>query len=433
MKLVTAVLVCIGMGGCSDPKEGIGTQSTDESMHAMTIKESKYEVTYQPDTVVVAQEAMQFLSTPIRGKNELVFAAAAKLHLNLEKGKVTIFPMAALVRVQSWQEVGGNIVVQTAPAVLTDAIKEADIRSLTEISWNELLAQADEQERAFTFHLFPEAVAEEELGHAYASFSRTFGPFKGLSVTFTLKPEAGNKLAYEITAKASKKAHKNPINRSQFAERYGTSYLNANEFQPVSSEYVDNTRGFSGEEEPVDYTSSESLRSSRDSSVGLEGGTKGFLKASGSISGFQSRFNLQIRSASVNSVDFDFSSVQGDMKLESASLSGLASTFHLKIPIEYSITVPLGGVIPLTFTLGAELSFRPIVDVGTAGSAKLCFYARYDGSTGLQYSNGIFSNQSQVSERTTENCPDTDTVSAGRVTVGMGSTVTFPAETVSSR
>ena len=127
----------------------------------------------------------------------------------------------------------------------------------------------------------------------------------------------------------------------------------------------------------------------------------------------------------------DFKSLSGEIKLEAAALQGLLSTFRLNIPIEYTFTVPIGGVLPLTFTLGADLSFRPILDMGTAGSSQMCFVIAYDGSTGLEWSDGTFSNQSTVTRRDVSTCPDQETVSAGRLTVGLGATFNFPKFKVS--
>ncbi len=439
-----AVAAC----GSDEPADGPSAVAGDSesSMHVMRQVKDKYDVTYQPGTVIVSDKAMQYMATPVIGSNRLEFSIDAKPHLDLEKNQVTIFPMAALVRVISWEEQADRIVIHTGPATLTEAIKDAVIQTEVRIDWQELAARANEAAPGVRFSLFSDAVASDELS---TSFSHTWKHDEtGLKINFKLKPESADKLGFEITASAGKKAYKKSIKRDEFARLFPTRYANANAFQPVAAEEslgpnsrfadaggtVDNARTGGDESEsyqPPDAPPAEAPGEPGELTASVSGGTKGFAKASGHMSGFSQLMDLQIRDGEVQDFVLDFKSLSGEIKLEAASLQGLVSTFNLSVPIEYTFTVPVGGIIPLTFTLGADVSFRPIIEQGTSGSSKLCFVIAYDGSTGLEWSDGAFSNQSTVTRREVDTCPDQETVSAGRLTVGMGATFNFPKFKVS--
>lgn len=424
----------------------VGEADSAPAMHVMKRVRDKFEVTYQPDTVIVSDKAMQYLATPVVGSNRLEFSREAKPHLDLEEGKVTIFPMAALVRVVSWEETADRIVVRTEPASLTDAIKDADIQSEVEISWQQLTSRNEIGQPGFRLSLLRDAVASDGVGEASTSISYTWKHPTGLKIDFKLKPESADKLGFEISASASGTAYKKSVKPDEFARMFPTRYRNGNAFQPVMADEslgpnsrtasagstIDNSRSTgSAAYEPPDGAPATAPGDSDGLTVSLKGGTKGFAKASGHMSGFTQLLDLEIRDGEVQDMVIDFKSLSGEVKLEAAALQGLVSTFNLSIPVEYSFTVPLGGIIPLTFTLGAEISFRPIIEQGTSGSSQLCFLVAYDGSTGLEWSDGSFSNQSSVRRRDVGTCPNQETVSAGRLTVGMGATFNFPKFKVS--
>jgi hypothetical protein len=404
-------------------------------MHTMQILKNLHEVTYQPETVIVDDAAMQFMAAPIIGNDELVFDAAAEPHLSLEKGKVTIFPLAALRRVVDWRKVGDQIFVDTQPAILTDAIRDADIDTLVQISWNDYIAGLPKQGRTVTFNVFPQALAASS---PTASISRSF-QYKFLTVTIKFMPKAGNVLAYELTVKVNRKVKTESIVRGAFPGTFPTEYLNRDQFQPVSSAYAENLRSVDG---GADYTSSGGeTNAAPDSagandrrqgtvSVGGDAGTKGFVKATGQISGFQQAFSMRVENSTLSDLNVATRSLKADVKVESASLAGVVGTFYIQVPLKYSFLVPI-GVIPLKITIGADVSFRPIVSEGTSGSTKLCFAASYDASMGIRYNAGAFSNQSEVKDREANRCVDSETVSAGTLTVGMGATVKLPTVQVS--
>ncbi|MEO1246442.1 MAG: hypothetical protein AAFX56_12240 [Pseudomonadota bacterium] len=408
----------------------------DRQMHTMERLKEKYEVSYQPGTVIVSNEAMRYMARPVFDSNELVFSLDAKPHLDLEENAVTIFPMAALVRVVSWRESGDSIIVQTEPAALTDAIKDADIESVVEIGWSQVVSQHAAPESGIRFSLIPAAHAGEETGRMYGSISQSF-EHEGIKLTYSLKPQSADRLNFQITLSANKEMYKKALKQEDLERKYPTSYVNGDAFQPVRADesYGDNTRdtgtGADYSQPPSEAGGSNYLG---DTGGGVSANVKGaigFAKATGHISGFQQWFDLKISDGVPQDVYIDFKSLSGEVKLEAATLAGLVSTMQLSVPIEYVVTVPIGGIIPLTFTIGADLSFRPIIERGTSGSSKLCMMFAYDGSTGLRYSNGSFSNESTFRKRTASMCKNDETVSAGRLTVGLGTTFKVPRFKVS--
>ena len=426
----------------SDPPERPGSKSDGDiiaegGMHSVRKIKDKFEVTYQDDTVIVAEDAMRYMAPITDDYQNLEFSIEAKEHLNLEQGKVTIFPLAALGRVESVQERGDKILVKLSPAKLTDAIKDADIESVVEIGWKKLTDGSASNfgikpAGPITISIFNQAIAADEVGVWENSITFKF-TYKHVEFEFKLIPESLDKLKFEISAKASTKAHKKPIKPEEVARDFPNQRVNASnahadyyhhdEFQPVASDGVP-----SGGEPSGGEWSEGDGGDGWSESLGdhLVGEIKGVAKVTGHISGLTQALDMEINDGALGKFYFDLKQLSGEMKIESVSLSGLASTINLKIPLEYSIPIAI-GFIPSTLKIGAELSFRPIVDLGTSGSSQLCFMARYDGSTGFKWENGSFSNQSVVRERTAETCPDSETVSAGRVTVGMGTTAKFPS------
>jgi hypothetical protein len=85
----------------------------DGRFHSVRVIKEKYEVVYQDDTVIVSEEAMRSLLSISEDQETLEFEGTARPLLNLQRGKVTIFPLTALRRVVSWQETGEKIIVET--------------------------------------------------------------------------------------------------------------------------------------------------------------------------------------------------------------------------------------------------------------------------------------------------------------------------------
>lgn len=437
MRIRISIILLLGscqlLVSCGSDDGSDGSQSDDGvvtsvgAFHSVRTIKEKFEVTYHDDTVIVSEDAMRFMAPTYDDPKLLEFSIDAEPYLNLEAGKVTIFPRAVLRRVVSWQKSGDKILVKTEPAILTEAYKDADIESVVEIGWQKLqqgavVSTGIQQNGPVTFRFFSDAYAEDTdgTGEWTTEFSRKF-KHKGLTVEFKLMPESWDKLKFEITASASKAANKKSFNEEEIAANFPNQRVNAgtahadyyhhDEFMPVESDGI---------------AEEDSDRSMTSFTAGLSGNAKGFAKATGYISGLTQVLDIEINDSELGAFYYDLKSLQGQLKIESVSMEGLIGTFNLKIPLEISIPMLVGG-LPVTLKLGAEFSFRPIVKSGSEGSAKMCFIASYDGSTGLRFENGTFKNEAVTREKTADTCPNSETVSAGKFTVGLGTTVKFPS------
>lgn len=393
--------------------------------HTVRSVKEKYEVTYHDDTVIVSEEAMRYMAPIYDDPERLEFAIDAKPHLHLERGKVTIFPLAALRRVVSWQESGNKILVKTEPAILTDAIKDADIELVTKIDWTGANQQTSgtqgvQQTGPAWIQLFPAAYAYDPSDDDGSRTIKFKLKHKGVKVELTLIPEHADKLAFEIVASTYKESKFQSYDSREIAERFPNrrynarnahDYFHGNAFQPVSDVSEDHVPGGFRE-------GGESGRGG-----GTEVGAKGFAKGFGHISNIGQALRISIADSELSNFAFLLTDLTVNIQLESVALDGIVGTYYLKVPLEIYIPMRI-GLIPVTLVLGAEFSFRPIVETG---SSKLCFQAKWQGSSGIKFTEGGFRNATDVEENYLGTCPDSETVSAALYTVGMGATVKFPS------
>lgn len=414
--------------------------------HTVRSVKEKYEVTYHDDTVIVSEEAMRSLVSISEDQETLEFEVAARSALNLQQGQVTIFPLTALRRVVSWRDAGEKIIVETEPALLTDAIKDADIELVTKVGWKVLTQQAVNtsgvsQTGPIRFRLMAEAYADDggesptvdasRDGITWSdsiSFSSKLG--KGLELKFKLKPESWDKLGFELVVNATKEFFKKSLTQPELDRTHRTEVVNApNWFGANSMDRPDPIPGYESGGYGDDYVGAlvdEPTDPELTSPVSVDatfGGKAAVIKATGSLSGFQNNLELAIDASALHDFSFVISHLKSEVKLEAASLNDIVGVANLKVPLQIAIPMRV-GLIPVTLKVGADFSFRPIVH---DGSAKLCFIVTHDGATGVRFKEGALSNQSDAQDRTLTTCPESETVSAGKITVGMGGTVKFPS------
>lgn len=452
------LILCIALQlqSCGSEEQGQESKELDAArepgtmaegrFHSVRVVREKYEVVYQDDTVIVPDEAMRSLLSVSEDQETLEFEGAARSALNLQRGKVTIFPLTALRRIVSWQDTGEKIIVETEPALLTDAIKDADIELVTDIGWKVLTQQTVStpgvgQTGPIRFRLMSEAYADGAGESAAVDASRdglTWSDSitlskklgKGLDLKFKLKPESSDKLSFDLSVSATQEFFKKSLTQSELDRTQRTEVVNASNWfgtnsldrpEPVavneSGWYGDNIVGG-----PVDAPTDPELTGPVTLNATV-GGKAAVIKASGFLSGFQNDLDVAIDASVLHDFSFVISDLKSEVKLEAASLNDIVGVANLKVPLEIAIPMRV-GLIPVTLKIGAEFSFRPIVH---DGSAKLCFMISHDGATGVRFSEGALSNQSDAQDRTLTTCPESETVSAGKITVGMGGTVKFPS------
>jgi hypothetical protein len=323
---------------------------------------------------------------------------------------------------------------------------DADIELVTSVGWKVLTQQvvntsAVGQTGPIRFQLMAEAYADEAGESATVDASRDGLAWsdsitlskdlgKGLGLKFKLKPESWDKLGFELVVSATQEFFKKSLTQSELDRTQRTEVVNAPNWfgtnsldrpDPVavneSSGYGDNIVGG-----PVDAPT----EAEAEGPITLEatvGGKAAVIKASGYLSGFENNLDLAIDASALHDFSFVISHLKSEVKLEAASLNDIVGVANLKVPLKIAIPMRV-GLIPVTLIIGAEFSFRPIVH---DGSAKLCFMVRHDGATGVRFTDGALSNQSEAQDRTLTTCPESETVSAGKITVGMGGAVKFPS------
>lgn len=440
------LLACLVSSCSSDTKEtAAGTDFSQGVAHNTEILHSVYDVTYQDDTIIVSDDAMQYFQYASDDLTTLTFRKDAGPLLDLEKGKVTIFPLTALRRVTSWSEEGDSIIVNTEYAALTDAIKDGKIELTAKVSWQPGLRQTkltSSTQRTWLppISVFPTAHADDDID-LIDSISMKL-PIKslGLDLGMKLTPETTDKLKFEVTVKASKAFFRKSITRHDALLAYPPRTVNSFNW------YGTNTVPDAGRTES-DYSSGgaatnavggdpdsipENSRSDAAGEAIFRGGVEAlnpqaFGKISGHISGFTPTLRIRIEDSEVKHFLFRIDDLKGEAKLEGASLDSVVGTANLKIPLEIGIPLPVGGM-PVELKLGAEFSFRPIVHTGTA---KLCFDAKFDANTGVEFRDGNLTNSSAGLNRSLQTCSESETVAAGRITVGMGATAKFPSVSLS--
>jgi hypothetical protein len=96
-----------------------------------------YDVTYAPGTAVVDAATVTDALLEL-GETHVRFRASAAQVRDLQPGAVVLFAGLAVRRVVSVSETGGEIVVETAPAALSDAIAEGTLGWGHDVSWGAL-------------------------------------------------------------------------------------------------------------------------------------------------------------------------------------------------------------------------------------------------------------------------------------------------------
>ena len=94
-----------------------------------------YQVTLVPGTTVIDAATVADALVDL-GETQVRFRAGADQVRDLQPGAVVIFAGRAIRRVVSVSEVGGEIVVETAAAVLSDAIQEGTLGWRHDVSWS---------------------------------------------------------------------------------------------------------------------------------------------------------------------------------------------------------------------------------------------------------------------------------------------------------
>ena len=403
--LVVATVAGLCLAAC-----GGETASTPESsgdgFSTTTILKERYDVEYADGVAVVEDDTMAQLVSYDAGSGTLVFPSGAEKDLQFDVGQVVVFSKLTLGKIKAVRELGGNIEIETTPALLTDAYRNADIELEARVEW----AQPRTSSVLPRFELIRNAVADESwsIGHKFSH--------KGVEIDVKFTPKSADRLEFEINSKISKSSKMQAFTRAEAA-----AVSTVKEVRPDN--WAVSTMDLLDLDSTPEYSSGlpEPDTGDRTHTV-TPAGAVAAVKASGHISGFVQALQINVRESSLEKFDFRIRELKGEMRVEGAGLTDAAGSFEVKMPLEYVIPVYVGPV-PVAIKVGAAIKMTPQVH---SGSSKFCFKASYDASTGLSFETGSLKNESNVRSRKAELCGREETVSAGPITVGFGASANFP-------
>jgi hypothetical protein len=398
--LLATLFVFSSCGERAEPPEERESAGGGEAtgISTTTILKQVYDVEYADGVAVVEAATMASLESSADGV--LRFAPEARSSLQLTPGQVVVFWQHSIGRVESVDDASSGITVRTSPALFTDAFRNADIQLEARIDWREPSTVA----RFWDFGLIRRAHAEQEW-----SISRKF-ELKGVSIDTKLTLKSADRLDFEINSGLSLASKMKSFTRGEAGSSTDMKSVSAHDVLDTESPLIDWT----------DSASSSSGSASPGGTATAVDVAK--VRATGHISGFVQALQINVRDSNLEKFDFRIRDLKGEIRVEGAGLQGAAGSFDVKLPLEYVIPLVIGPV-PIALKLGAAVKLTPQVHVG---SAKFCFKAVYDGTSGLSFESGALKNQSSVRQKTATLCGNEETVSAGQLTVGFGATANIP-------
>ncbi len=402
MKRLTRVLlltVAAALVACGDDPADSTAQSGGGFSTTTTLKE-RYEVEYVDGVALIESDTVSHLISHDLATGTLTFSADARDELDFSPGQVVVFSRLSLGKIKAVRESGDNIIVETTPALFTEAFLNADIELETRVGWREPATVVNLP----GFQLIQSAVADESwsIGHKFK--------YKGVDVNVKFMPKSADRLEFEINAKLSKDAKMKGFTRAEAAGKSEKKTVTAADILNL-----DETPAYSaGLPEPETGDRMPTL-------TGSAGGSVAAVKATGHITGFVQALQINVRQSSLKKFDFRLKELKGELRVEGAGIADAAGSFDLKLPLEYIIPLTVGA-IPMAVKIGAGLKLTPQVHTG---SSKFCFKASYEASSGLSFETGSLKNRSNVKTRKADLCGK-ETVSAAPITVGFGASANFP-------
>lgn len=325
-----------------------------------------FEVTTQLNTVQISSAVLSDLKSYDNKTGNYVFSKDADGLEDLKPGTVVMFEGHSLRKIKNVKQEGGNILISSEFARLTDYYKDAKISYSAPVNWNNassdsysmkvgqpivtmaspMLALLNPQEEGGgNGGISPEG--EEGIHVRYEE------TIKGWKVGFNLSPEAGGKLKIKLSA---------------------------------------------------------------------EKGNVCSIVAEGFISSFTSNAEINIANGETNQFSYRNNGLEGEMEIKFAAV-GLGSEIAiLEIPASIERTILVQGVIPVTLRLKANLKIYP--EVAPGSSSQVSIKLNYNSNLGFSYETGHVNTFADVTGDTAEQTGDSNTATAG--IAGMGVGVEFP-------
>lgn len=336
-----AVLVLAGGGiatyvwthraSVSSPGLATSASSVQKPFDLSSTPGAKFEVTYQPETVVLDPATTQKSFEAVNADGTIfVFNRNAPAIRSLHAGSVLLLQGLALKKVVAVEEHGESVIIATQQATLTDAIQDGHIHWDAPISFDAVGAQAGiprSDSRASSWALSPGAMA---MTPAWAVASAT------LPIALIAAPASGAEGDWKYTTKATSEA----------------GQLNLD--------------------------------------VDVKGATEGMtvdITGKGHVQSFGLMTDIQISHGVVEQFQYVAKNLRGDVTIDflgKKSGDGMVKPLEIKLPTPFQAPLPIGG-LPFVLSIGETIIVRP----GFSGKNEIAqaqFKIRYGGGQGFSMS-----------------------------------------------
>jgi len=319
--------------------------------------------TTNENTELVSKSVMSSLESYDANTGRYVFSKKADVIEDLKPGTTVLFEAHSLRKIKSVTSDGGQLIVETEFARLTDYFKDAEINYSTAINWSESTAANTKMTVGQPIATMIKPLALQSGGVTEQEGIASVGDeglhvqmekeINGWKVGFILSPEAGNKLKIKLSA---------------------------------------------------------------------EKGNVCSIVAEGYISSFTSNMNIVINNSETNAFSYSNDGIEGELEVKFSAV-GLGSEIAiLQIPAKIERTILVNGIIPVTLRLKANLKILPEVAVGS--SSQVSMKLKYNSNTGFDFDGSKLNPIGSVSQDSPEQTGDCNT--ATTAIAGMGVNIEFP-------
>lgn len=319
--------------------------------------------TTNENTASVSKSVMSELESYDANTGRYVFSKNADVIEDLKLGTTVLFQAHSLRKIKSVTSDGGQLIVETEFARLTDYFKDAEINYSTAINWSESTAANTKMTVGQPIATIIKPLALQTGGVTEQEGIASVGDegihvqmekeINGWKVGFILSPEAGNKLKIKLSA---------------------------------------------------------------------EKGNVCSIVAEGYISSFTSNMNIVINNSETNAFSYSNDGIEGELEVKFSAV-GLGSEIAIiQIPAKIERTILVNGIIPVTLRLKANLKILPEVAVGS--SSQVSMKLKYNSNTGFDFDGSKLNPIGSVSQDNPEQTGDCNT--ATTAIAGMGVNIEFP-------
>jgi hypothetical protein len=340
MAIVVLVLIAGGiatfvvMHRSPSPQHATPTHAAPTPVDLSTLPGSKFEVTYQPETVVIDPATTQKSFEGVSADGAVfVFNTSVPAIRGLKAGSVLLLQGLALKKVVAVETAGDSLIVATVPATLTDAIQDGHIQFDAPITF-------DDSGSSASLGAPPASVVPGwknfSAGIALAPAWAFAPPPMPVALVAAPSPKEGAEGDWKFTSKATKEA----------------GQLNLD----------------------VDVKGA------------LEGMTVD-LTAKGHVQSFGLITDIQISHGVIEQFKYVAKNLRGDVDVDfvaKKSGDGMIKGLEIKLPTPFQAPLPIGG-IPFVLSIGEALILKPALSAKNE-IAQGHFNLKYGGGQGFSMS-----------------------------------------------